>query len=151
MRFYNILHKLTVNLIFPCLAPFLFILDKRINKNVLKQVIIENRNFIRKIPGEFIERECFRLPEQVKKVIIFHGVRRSGKTYLLYHLMRQNPDNSLYIDFEDESLLCLSPSIFYYGLCSFTKTSLPEKTMASFLMGFIPLSSNSVSYFFASI
>jgi predicted AAA+ superfamily ATPase len=67
-------------------------------------VIIENRDFIRKIPGEFIERECFRLPENVKKVIIFHGVRRSGKTYLLYHLMRENPDNSLYIDFEDERL-----------------------------------------------
>jgi len=70
----------------------------------LKQVIIENRNFIAKISGEFIKRECFRLPEQVKKVIIFHGVRRSGKTYLLYHLMRENQDNSLYIDFEDERL-----------------------------------------------
>jgi predicted AAA+ superfamily ATPase len=77
---------------------------KRINKNILKQVIIENRDFIRKIPEIFIERECFRLPEKVKKVIIFHGVRRSGKTYLLYHLMREKPDNSLYIDFEDERL-----------------------------------------------
>jgi hypothetical protein len=67
------------------------ILDKRINRNVLKQVIIETRNFIRKIPREFIERGCFRLPENVKKVIIFHVVRRSGKTYLLYHSMREKP------------------------------------------------------------
>ncbi len=78
----------------------------------MKQVIIENRNFISKIPGEFIERECFRLPEQVKKVIIFHGVRRSGKTYLLYHLMSENPANSLYIDFEDERLEGFSPDDF---------------------------------------
>ena len=70
----------------------------------MKQVITENRDFIREIPGKFIERECFRLPEKVKKVTIFHGVCRSGKTYLLYHLMRENPGNSLYIDFEDERL-----------------------------------------------
>ncbi|UCH92497.1 MAG: ATP-binding protein [Candidatus Aminicenantes bacterium] len=85
---------------------------KRINKNVLKQAIVENRNFIRKIPGKFIERECFRLPENVKKVIILHGVRRSGKTYLRYHLMKENPDNSLYIDFEDERLEGFSPGDF---------------------------------------
>jgi hypothetical protein len=34
---------------------------------------------------------------------------------------------------------------------SLTKTSLPEKAMASFLICLIPLSNSSVSYFFASI
>lgn len=77
---------------------------RRIKKEILKQVIIENRDFIRNIPGPFIERECFRLPETIKKVVTLYGVRRSGKTYLLYHLMRSSPDNSLYIDFEDERL-----------------------------------------------
>ena len=65
---------------------------------------MENRDFIRKIPGKFVERECFRLPEKIKKVVVLYGVRRSGKTYLLYQLMRENIDNSLYIDFEDERL-----------------------------------------------
>ncbi|HLP48823.1 MAG TPA: ATP-binding protein [Candidatus Kapabacteria bacterium] len=77
---------------------------KRINKDTLKRIIIENRDYIHKIPADFVERECFRLPQEIKKVIILYGVRRSGKTYLLYHLMRQNPDNSLYIDFEDDRL-----------------------------------------------
>jgi predicted AAA+ superfamily ATPase len=77
---------------------------KRINKDTLKRVIIENRDFVSKIPDRFVERECFRMPEAIKKVIILYGVRRSGKTYLLYHLMRQNLDNSLYVDFEDDRL-----------------------------------------------
>ncbi len=70
----------------------------------MKRVIIENRNFISKIPGKFVDRECFRLPEKIKKVVVLYGVRRSGKTYLLYQLMKKNKDNSLYIDFEDERL-----------------------------------------------
>jgi predicted AAA+ superfamily ATPase len=77
---------------------------KRINKYVLKQVTVENKDFICKIPGQFVERECFRLPEKIKKVVVLYGVRRSGKTYLLYQLMKENMDNSLYIDFEDERL-----------------------------------------------
>ncbi len=77
---------------------------KRTNKDVLKKVIIENRDFISKIPDTFVERECFRLPEAIKKVVVLYGVRRSGKTYLLYHLMKQNMANSLYIDFEDDRL-----------------------------------------------
>lgn len=77
---------------------------KRINKDVLKRIIIENREFIRDIPGVFVERECFRLPESIKKIVILYGVRRSGKTYLLYHLMKEHIENSMYIDFEDERL-----------------------------------------------
>jgi len=77
---------------------------KRINKNLLKQIIAENREFIKNIPGTFVERFSFILPKSVKKVVILYGVRRSGKTYLLYRLMKENPDHSLYIDFEDERL-----------------------------------------------
>ena len=77
---------------------------KRIKKETLKQVIIENKDFILAVPDPFIERECFQLPETIKKVVILYGVRRSGKTYLLYHVMKENPTNSLYIDFEDDRL-----------------------------------------------
>ncbi|MCP5046278.1 MAG: ATP-binding protein [bacterium] len=73
-------------------------------KDVLKRIIIENREFIRNIPGQFVQRDCLRLPGTARKVVILYGVRRSGKTYLLYHLMRDNSDHSLYIDFEDERL-----------------------------------------------
>ncbi len=65
---------------------------------------MENRDFIRQVPDTYVERECFQVPKKLKKVIILYGVRRCGKTYLLYHLMKQNPENSLYIDFEDERL-----------------------------------------------
>jgi len=67
-------------------------------------VIIENRDFIRSIPDTFVERDCFILPQNTRKVIVLFGVRRSGKTFLLYHLMKKNIDNSLYVDFEDERL-----------------------------------------------
>ena len=77
---------------------------KRINKETLKQIIIENREFITGIPQPIIEREYFQLPETIKKVVILYGSRRSGKTYLLYHMVKQNPDSSMYIDFEDERL-----------------------------------------------
>lgn len=81
-----------------------FVLIMSVSKEILKRVIVENREFISKIPGQFIERDCFRLPEKTRKVVVLYGVRRSGKTYLLYQLMKENPHNSLYIDFEDERL-----------------------------------------------
>lgn len=77
---------------------------KRINKTLFKQIIAENREFITQIPDTYVKRDCFQVPEKIKKVIILYGVRRSGKTYMLYHLMKQSPGNSLYIDFEDERL-----------------------------------------------
>lgn len=35
--------------------------------------------------------------------LVFHGIRRSGKTYLMYKLMQENP-GGVYINFEDERL-----------------------------------------------
>ena len=89
-----------------------FVLIMSVSKEILKRVIVENREFISKIPGQFIERDCFSLPEKTRKVVVLYGVRRSGKTYLLYQLMKENPDNSLYIDFEDERLIGFSVEDF---------------------------------------
>jgi len=40
----------------------------------------------------------------LNKVVILYGVRRSGKTYILYDLFKKYKDRALYIDFEDERL-----------------------------------------------
>ncbi len=77
---------------------------RSINKDVLKRVIVENREFINKISSALVDREMIQLPESVKKVVVLYGVRRSGKTHLLYQLLRKNSKNSMYIDFEDERL-----------------------------------------------
>jgi predicted AAA+ superfamily ATPase len=75
-----------------------------IRKELLKEIIVTNEEYIlNKIPN-IISREGICLPVGLNKVVIFFGVRRSGKTYILYDLFRKNKENSLYIDFEDERL-----------------------------------------------
>ena len=36
--------------------------------------------------------------------VILHGIRRSGKTFILYDIFRRNSDAALYLDFEDDRL-----------------------------------------------
>ncbi len=70
----------------------------------LKEIILSNAQYIRQIE-EIQRRDHILLPdEKTRKVVIFYGVRRSGKTYLLYEVFQKNYQNSLYIDFEDERL-----------------------------------------------
>ncbi len=77
---------------------------KRINKELLKAIIMENRSYVLSIRQDFIERERVLLPKNLKKVAILYGIRRSGKSFMLYHIARENPDRFLYVDFEDERL-----------------------------------------------
>jgi len=70
----------------------------------LKEIILSNAEYIGQIK-EIQKRDNILLPdEKTRKVVVFYGVRRSGKTYLLYEVFQKNPQNSLYIDFEDERL-----------------------------------------------
>jgi uncharacterized protein len=70
----------------------------------LKEIIVSNAAYIEEIP-EIQRRDNIVLPdEKTRKVVVFYGVRRSGKTYLLYETFKKHPKNSLYIDFEDERL-----------------------------------------------
>lgn len=73
------------------------------NKNILKEVVLSNENYIKNV-GPIVKREGISLPNSLKKVTIFYGVRRSGKTFILFSLFKRYKNNSIYIDFEDDRL-----------------------------------------------
>jgi len=75
-----------------------------ISKSILKDIIISNEEFITKQVKQIIKRENLSFPEKLKKAVILYGVRRSGKTYILFDLFKKHKDRSLYLDFEDERL-----------------------------------------------
>ncbi len=76
-----------------------------ISKEQLKEIIVSNHHFILNQIKTIIKREDIHLPEESKKIIVLYGVRRSGKTFLLYELFKKYKDKALYIDFEDERLI----------------------------------------------
>ncbi len=76
-----------------------------ISKNTLKEIIVSNEEFILKHVKKIIEREGVLVPETLKKIVVFYGVRRSGKTFILFDLFKKYRDHSVYVDFEDERLL----------------------------------------------
>lgn len=77
------------------------------NKNLLKQVIKEGQEF--KFP-EIVPREI-EVPLKPKKIVAIYGPRRSGKTFLLYSLMKKlaaqgvKRKRILYSNFDDPRLL----------------------------------------------
>ena len=88
-----------------------------INKELLKEIIVSNEEFILNQVKGIIKREGIIFPDfpdsldvpenkrlNLHKVVILYGVRRSGKTYILYDLFKKYKDRALYIDFEDERL-----------------------------------------------
>ena len=75
-----------------------------IAKSLLKQIIVENREFIEKKILSPIRRDLLDSLPKPDRAIIFYGVRRAGKTFLLYEIFRSAPASSLYLDFEDERL-----------------------------------------------
>lgn len=75
-----------------------------IPKGLLKEIIVGNEEHILKDIGSITPRTGMSFPESSKKVVVVYGVRRSGKTYVLFELFRKFRDNALYVDFEDERL-----------------------------------------------
>jgi len=76
-----------------------------ISKYIFKEIITANEEFILRHTGNIVAREGILFPETVRKVVVFYGARRSGKTFILYDLFKKYRDVSLYLDFEDERLL----------------------------------------------
>jgi hypothetical protein len=70
----------------------------------LKEVIVSSEDFILKEIKDYVYRGNVLLPETANKVVVFYGVRRCGKTFMLYETFKKHPENSLYIDFEDDRL-----------------------------------------------
>lgn len=75
-----------------------------LTKAVIKDVIVSNEDFILQKVKDIVRRYDVRFPESLNKTVILFGVRRSGKTFILFDLFRQHKGRSLYIDFEDERL-----------------------------------------------
>ena len=75
-----------------------------ISRQLLKEVIATNIAYILEKVRPVVPRERVAWPTVPGKVVIFHGVRRSGKTFLLYEALKGLPDQGLYLDFEDDRL-----------------------------------------------
>ena len=75
-----------------------------VSKSLLKELIVSNEEFILRQINGIVEREGIHLPGALNKVVVFYGVRRSGKTFILFSLFKRNREHSIYIDFEDERL-----------------------------------------------
>lgn len=82
-----------------------------VSKERLKELILSNRDFILNRIGKIIPREIV-FSKKINKVVILYGVRRSGKTFILFDLFKRHKDDSLYIDFEDERLTNFEVSDF---------------------------------------
>lgn len=75
-----------------------------ISKHILKEIIVSNEEFILKRVRKIVDREGIYFPETLNKAVVFYGVRRSGKTFILFSLFKKYRDRALYIDFEDDRL-----------------------------------------------
>ena len=78
-------------------------------KEIFKKLIInfQERQFSRIVPRDYD------VPLNTKKIVSLIGVRRSGKTYILFSLIEKlrksiDPKNIIYINFEDDRLYPLS-------------------------------------------
>ena len=79
-----------------------------ISTETIKEIIKSNEEFILNDIEKIVEREkifFLSAAEKLQKVNLIYGVRRSGKTFLLFDLFKKNRTHSLYIDFEDERLI----------------------------------------------
>ena len=74
-----------------------------ISKNLIKEIILSNRAFILESVSGIVPRAAAEVAAPGKTVIM-HGIRRSGKTFILYDIFRRNSDTALYLDFEDDRL-----------------------------------------------
>jgi hypothetical protein len=53
-----------------------------VSKSLLKEIIVSNEDFILRQLNGIVEREGIHLPGALNKVVVFYGVRRSGKTFI---------------------------------------------------------------------
>ena len=80
------------------------------NKNILKQIAIEQREGFER-QAEFVFRSVPKGFAQSKKISVISGIRRCGKSTLLKQLAKEYADY-VYFNFEDERLLDFKASDF---------------------------------------
>ncbi|MGB3478332.1 MAG: ATP-binding protein [bacterium] len=75
-----------------------------LNRESIKEIILSNEDFILNEIRIIVPRDGVVLPRELRKVAIIHGIRRCGKSFVLFDIFKKNRDIALYIDFEDERL-----------------------------------------------
>jgi predicted AAA+ superfamily ATPase len=75
------------------------------SKELLKEIISTNKSFILNEVRDIVKREGINFTERLHKVNVLWGVRRSGKTFILYDFFKEHERECLYVDFEDERLI----------------------------------------------
>lgn len=75
------------------------------SKELLKEIISTNESFILNEVRDIVKREGINFTETLHKVNVLWGVRRSGKTFILYDFFKEHEGECLYVDFEDERLI----------------------------------------------
>jgi predicted AAA+ superfamily ATPase len=71
---------------------------------LLKEIIVTNRQFIADRAPSIVPRGGITIPSGLAKTVVLYGVRRSGKTFILFDICAHKGDSALYLDFEDERL-----------------------------------------------
>lgn len=81
-------------------------------EEILKRVILENQEII--FAKTMVPRK-YTIPE-TDNITVLTGIRRCGKTYILYEIARTlDPEQVLFLDFEDERLIALN-SLNHYDI-----------------------------------
>ncbi len=82
-----------------------------VSKDVLQDIVEGSLEFIE--GGEVLHRDMVPVIEaslEMEEVTVITGVRRSGKTYVTFELLRRN--GGIYLNFEDERLIGFEPADF---------------------------------------
>ena len=73
------------------------------NRNSIEKLLLEFKE--QGVPDDLIDRNI-KIVWSENKVNVLAGIRRAGKTYLMYQLIKElNKENSYYINFEDDRLI----------------------------------------------
>ncbi len=75
-----------------------------LSQSILSETLVSNEEFILKNVRHIVPREGVRPPDTLRKTVVFYGVRRSGKTFILYDLFLKHRERAFYLDFEDDRL-----------------------------------------------
>ncbi len=70
-------------------------------KSIIEEVVSEQRNLIKKLKGDLPRDLLNDLPNIPSHALIISGIRRCGKSTLLYQLMRQKDDGVFFLNFEN--------------------------------------------------
>jgi len=93
-------------------------------QDILKRIILENQEIIKN--KKIISRE-FYIPN-TDNIVVFIGIRRCGKTFTLYENAKNiEPENILFLDFEDERLISLNTLESYDIIIDSYKSLYPDR------------------------